>query len=190
MRDSEVTRLLSRIREENSEADTAKLFSLVYEELRGNAQRLMQRERIGHTLQATALVNEAYLKLVGSETPRWEDRSHFIGTASRAMRQILVDHARGKQTDKRGGDWSRVTLAEEFVGGTPGVDVLELDRALTQLESLDARASHVAELRLIGGLKIAEVAEVLGVSKRTVDGDWTMARMWLAQNLGPGATPV
>ena len=185
MANPEITQILSRLRETVSPDDTRQLFALVYEELRSAADRLMNRERPEHTLQATALVHEAYLKLVGSNTPRWEDRAHFFGSASRAMRQILVDHARARSTDKRGGDWARVTLSEELVSAEESVDILALDEALTELEKLDSRAAKVAELRLIAGLTVAEIAETLEVSKRTVNGDWTMARMWLARTLGP-----
>ena len=183
MTSSDVTRLLSRLRDAASADDTRELFALVYDELRSGASRLMARERPGHTLQTTALVNEAYLKLVGSPTPSWEDRAHFFGAAARAMRQILVDHARARPSGERGGDLARVTLSTDLPGSDESLDLLALDRALTRLEELDPRTAKVAELRLLAGRTVSEVAEDLGVSKRTVDGDWTMARMWLARAL-------
>jgi RNA polymerase sigma factor (TIGR02999 family) len=189
---SEVTRILQGLdagipaRGERS-AEAERLFVMVYDELRGIAARIMSRERAGHTLQPTALVNEAYLKLVDQESLRWNDRAHFLSIAARAMRQILVDHARRHGAEKRGGEWQRVTLDQE-VAIDPGaeVELLDLHQALETLAGLDARAARVAELRLFGGLSVPEVAHVLGVSARTVDGDWAMARMWLSREMEGG----
>ena len=191
---SEVTRILQGLSADGasgpgSSSVSERLFVLVYDELRGIASRIMSRERAGHTLQPTALVNEAYLKLVDQSVLRWNDRAHFVSIAARAMRRILVDHARRRGADKRGGEWQRVTLDEQ-VALDPGADVelLDLDLALEKLAGLDARAAQVAELRLFGGMSVPETAHVLGVSPRTVDGDWAMARMWLSREIA-GGTP-
>ena len=146
----------------------------------------MRRERVDHTLQPTALVHEVYIKLVDQPLADWEDRAHFIGIATRAMRQILVDHARGRAAAKRGGGWHRVTLDESILGGRSEFEMLAIDEALTNLTQLDERAARVAELRMIGGLSVKETAHVLGVSPRTVDNDWAMARMWLSRALREG----
>ena len=164
--------------------DTARLVELMYPELRALAARLMRRERAGHTLQPTAIVNEAFLRLVDQGTIEWQDRAHFVGIAARVMRQILVDHARRKRTAKRGGGAASVTLDEAMVSA-PGTafDLIALDDVLTRFAALDARRSQVAELRVFGGLTAKEIAVELGVSTRTVEGDWAVARMWLAREL-------
>lgn len=162
------------------------LLPLVYNELRHLAGRLMARERREHTLNATALVHEAYLRLIDQSRVDWKGRSHFMAVGAEAMRRLLVDHARGHGRVKRGAGWQRVSL-----GGTPAVgaaglgheDLLSLHSALKQLTELDPRQARVVELRYFGGLSTRETAAVLGVSPRTVEGDWTHARAWLRRSL-------
>jgi RNA polymerase sigma factor (TIGR02999 family) len=165
---------------EQSDGDT--VFRLVYDELRALAERQLRRERPGHTLQATALVHEAYLKLAsGGALPA--DRSHFVGTAARAMRQVLVDHARRRSADKRGGAWQRTTLGEGPAALELELDtILDLDRAM---ERLDPRQCRVVELRFFAGLEEKEIAEILGVTERTVRRDWVKARAWLYAEMYP-----
>jgi len=182
---SGATRLPGRQRTgQGGSDDTPRLVELMYPELRALAARLMRREREGHTLQPTAIVNEAFLRLVDQGTIEWQDRAHFVGIAARIMRQILVDHARRKRTAKRGGGAPCVTLDEAMVSA-PGAafDLIALDDVLTRFAALDARRSHVAELRVFGGLTAKEIAVELGVSTRTVESDWAVARMWLAREL-------
>jgi RNA polymerase sigma factor (TIGR02999 family) len=160
------------------------LVPLVYDELRRQASRYMVRENVGHTLQTTALVHEAYLRLADQRDVHWESRSQFFGIAAQLMRRVLVDHARTRDAAKRGGDAIRVTLDGSLdSAGEPDADVIELDDALTRLAMFDARQAHVVELRYFAGLRIEEVAEVLGLSRATVDRDWAMARAWLRREL-------
>ena len=167
------------------EQATEKLFSLIYEELRRRASNLMRGERVDHTLQTTALVHEAYLHLVRSKPQSWESRAHFFGAASRAMRQVLVDHARRKLSHKRGGDWTRVTLNDVAgISGSRVIEIIALDEALCRLAEKHKRMAFVAELHLFSGLSMQEVATVLDVSVRTVQGDMRVARMWLNRELG------
>jgi len=181
---SEVTRILLDLTGSPDEGAAARLFEAVYEELRVLAARLMRGERAGHTLQATSLVHEAYLRLVDSKDVRPENRAHFFGIAARAMRQILVDHARRRAAEKRGGGLDRITLTDGVAGAEDrAYELLELEEALERYAAVDARAARVVELRLFGGLTGDEVATVLGVSRRTADGDWAMARMWLTREL-------
>lgn len=159
------------------------LMPLVYDELRGMARRQLGSERAGHTLHATALVHEAYLKLAGGGGIDATDRAHFLAIAARAMRQVLVDHARRRKADKRGGDWERTTLTD----GSQSVDfrpdeILTLDRAL---DGLDERQRQVVEYRFFGGMEEGEIAAVLEVSERTVRRDWVKARAWLYRTLYP-----
>jgi RNA polymerase sigma factor (TIGR02999 family) len=178
--------LLQSMRVGGEAAEQARgiLFDRLYHDLRHVARRLMRGERRGHTLRPTALVHEAYIRLVGQETPAFENRVHFLGVAARAMRQILVDHARERAAQKRGGGLERVTLEESLeVGPTPTYDILDFDAALRKLMSLDERAARVAEMRALAGMSVEEVAQVLGVSERTVDGDWAVARLWLSREL-------
>lgn len=169
------------------EASAEELFPLVYDELRRLAGSYMARERAGHTLQPTALVNEAYLRLVDLSRINWRGRTHFFAVGAKAMRRILIDHARGRHSLKRGGDWHRVTLAQGLgYADEPGLDadhLLSLHRALEKLRELDGRQARIAELRFFGGLRVDEVAQLLGVSKRTVEADWTHARVWLRREL-------
>lgn len=183
---NEVTRLLRELDPAMPSASEIqeRLLALIYDELRRTAQGLMRRERIEHTLQPTALVHEAWIRLVGQENIEWTDRAHFLGIAARCMRQVLVDHARAHRAEKRGGDRQQVTLDEGMLAAEDrNLELLSLDEALDRLASLDGRAAEVAVRRLFGGMTVAEVAADLGVSRRTVDGDWAMARMWLSREL-------
>lgn len=171
------------------EAALATLTSLVYDELHRLARYYMARERPGHTLQATALVNEAYLKLVDASRVRWQNRAHFMAVAAQTMRRILVDLARKRRGQKRGGGARPVTLHEALlVGGQPGSDLVALDDALEGLAKLDPRKSRVVELRFFGGLSLEETAEALGVSTDTVGRDWSAARAWLLRELTRGTS--
>ncbi len=166
------------------EQATEKLFSLIYEELRRRAANLMRGERADHTLQTTALVHEVYLNLVRSKPQNWESRAHFFGVASRAMRQVLVDHARRKLSRKRGGDWTRVTLHDvASISGNRVLEIIALDEALCRLAEKHKRMAFVAELHLFSGMSTQEIATVLGVSARTVQGDMRVAKMWLNREL-------
>ena len=160
------------------------LTPLVEAELRRLARGYMRRERRGHTLQTTALVNEAFLRLTDARRVRWQDRAHFLGISARLMRRVLVDHARSRGYQKRGGGAERVTLHEGLVTAPePAVDVLALDRALEALAAVDARKSRVIELRFFGGLSVEETAEALHVSPDTVKRDWRLAKLWLLREL-------
>jgi len=171
-------------------ANSAALLELVYAKLRTQAARLMGAQASGHTLQPTALVHEAYLKLVHTDRVEWQNRAHFLGVATRAMRQILVDHARAKAADKRGGAHQRVTLHEDLGQSAGGeLEFLAVHEALDRLKARDPRAARVAELKLFGGLTGEEIAHVVAVSQRTVNSDWALARSWLARALGEDAAP-
>jgi RNA polymerase sigma-70 factor, ECF subfamily len=160
------------------------LMPLVYEELRRLAHRCMNRERPGHTLQTSALVDEAYLRLVDQKNVNWQDRAHFFGIAARLMRQVLVDYARRRGYAKRGGDARRVPLDEAvIVSKERAADVVALDDALKNLAEIDPRQSQIVELRFFGGLSIEETAEVLAVSPGTVMRDWTLAKAWLRREI-------
>jgi RNA polymerase sigma-70 factor (ECF subfamily) len=184
----DVTQLLqawSRGEEKALEA----LIPLIYRELRQRAHRYMGRERAGHTLQTSALINEAYLRLVGAAPVAWESRSHFFAIAARMMRRILVDHARTRRSLKRGGNGRPVSLDEELlVSPSPDRDLVSLDDALNALAALDARKVRVVELRFFGGLSVEETAEVLKVSPQTVLRDWKLARVWLLREMKRGPT--
>jgi RNA polymerase sigma factor (TIGR02999 family) len=178
-----ITSLLAELRSGNQEV-ASQLVSLVYPELRKLAHRYMKRERPDHTLQATALVHEAYVRMFGSEPIAWQDRAHFFAVAAQQMRRILVDHARQLAAEKRGGNQIRVSLTD--LNGLPekrDQNLVALDDALTCLEALDPRASRVVELRFFGGLTEKEAAEVLGVSVSTIRRDWEFARAWLFDQL-------
>ena len=152
-----------------------------YDALRGLAAAYLRRERSDHTLQPTALVHEAYLKLASGGG--FKSETHFQAVAATAMRQILVDHARARGAQKRGGDWLRVTLSEGQADSGPDVDMLALDDALNELASLDKRKARVVELRFFGGMTTAEAAEEVGVSPKTAEADWYFARAWLRDRL-------
>lgn len=175
----DVTRLLVALRGGAPEA-LDELFPLVYAELRRAADHLLAREFYGHTLQPTALVHEAYLKLVRSDAPDATSRTHFLGIAARAMRQILVDHARRRNAAKRGKGEAFVTLGDHADEAAPDADtMIALDAALTELATMDERLAKVVELRFFGGLTEEQVAAALGVTSRTVQRDWAKARAWL-----------
>lgn len=162
-----------------------KLMPLVYNELRRLATNYLRRERAGHTLQPTALVNEAYLKLVDQRNAKWQNRAQFFGISAQLMRRILVDHARQRQAAKRGGSQQQrlsITSAEALAQ-KPEIDLLALNEALDQLSAMDPQQSRIVELKFFGGLSIEETAEVLGVGHATVERDWKMARAWLRRQL-------
>ena len=162
-----------------------KLMPLVYEELRRLAHRYMRREKPGRTLQTSALINEAYVRLADQSKIQWESRTHFFGIAARLMRQILVDQARRRNFAKRGGAALRVTLSEATaVAEEQSASVIALDDALQSLEKIDPRKSRIVELRFFGGLSIEETAEALDVSPGTVMREWTFARAWLRKEMG------
>ena len=160
------------------------LAPLVEAELRRLARGYMARERQGHTLQTTALVNEAFLRLTDARHIRWQDRAHFLAISARLMRRVLVDHARSRGYRKRGGGAERVTLDEGLaVAPAVALDVVALDRALEALAAVDVRKSRIIELRFFGGLSVEETAEVLHVSPDTVKRDWRLAKLWLLREL-------
>ena len=157
------------------------LMPRVYQDLRVLAARQMRRERAHHTLQTTGLVNEAFLRLVQQEGVQWSNRSHFFAIAATAMRRILTDRVRSRMAAKRGGDWQRVTLSGMTTPtGVTDVDLLALEEALTELRERSERQCRVVELRFFGGLSVEETARVLGLSTRSVENDWRVARAWLA----------
>ena len=165
------------------------LLPLVYEELRRLAGRYMKQEREGHSLQATALVNEAYLRLIEVKQVRWQNRAHFFAMAARLMRRILVDAARSRTYHKRGGGAPVLSLDEALViPNQPGHDFVALDDALSALAAIDQRKSQVVEMRFFGGLTLEETAEALSVSRDTVIRDWRMAKLWLLRELRGGQT--
>lgn len=178
-----VTRLLQNWRLGRSAA-LEELLPLVHQELRRLARRYMFGERAGHTLQTTALVNEAYLRLVNSRRVNWQNRAHFFAISAQLMRRILVDHARARGYQKRGGGVPKVTLDEALIGPQEkGRELIALDAALTALAEVDLRKSKVVELRFFGGLGVEETAEVLKVSPETVMRDWRLAKAWLAREM-------
>jgi RNA polymerase sigma factor (TIGR02999 family) len=180
----DVTKLLADARAGDGKA-AERLFPVVYDRLRAIAGRLLDSERGDHTLQATALVHEAYLKLVDQQAASIQDRSHFMSVAATAMRRILVDHARTRGRAKRGGGRLSVTLDEATAAiEERAVDLVALDEALGRLEVIDEQQARIVELRFFGGLTIEETAEAVSVSVRTVNRDWTMARAWLRGELG------
>jgi RNA polymerase sigma factor (TIGR02999 family) len=179
----DVTELLQAWSQGNRDA-LDRLIPLVYDELRRRAAARLRRERRDHTLEPTALVNEAYLRLVGQKAAAWQNRAQFFAVASEIMRRILVDRARARAMGKRGGRWARVTLDPAHLATHPReVDVLDLDAALRQLASFDPRKSRIAELRFFGGLSLEEAGQVLGISIATVERDWQAARAWLFKAL-------
>jgi RNA polymerase sigma-70 factor, ECF subfamily len=179
----DVTVLLLELTRGNQEA-ASKLMPLVYNELRRLARGYMRRERPDHTLQATALVHEAYLKLVKQHSVDWQGRSHFFGIAAQSMRRILIDHARGHLREKRGGAQEVVPLDEALVfSPRQSAELVRLDEALERLAKLDPRQSRIVELRFFGGLSVEETAGFLGISPKTVKRDWSMAKAWLRSEL-------
>jgi RNA polymerase sigma factor (TIGR02999 family) len=183
LRSPDVTSLLARWTS-GDEAALQRLVPIVHEELRRLARRQMAGERPGHMLQPTALVNEAYLRLVNLKQMQWQDRAHFFAMASRLMRRILVDFARSRGYRKRGGGEKQISFREALdVAEDQPTDVVAVDDALEALAHVDERKSRVVELRFFGGLSIEETAEVLDVSRETVKRDWTFAKMWLLRYL-------
>ena len=165
------------------------LVPLVYQELRRLAVRYMKRERVGHTLQTTALVNEAYLRLIEVQQVQWQNRAHFFAMAARLMRRVLVDAARSRAHQKRGGGAPVLSLDEALVvSAEPGKELVALDEALIALAAVDSRKAQVVEMRFFGGLNIDETAEALHISRDTVKRDWAFAKLWLLRELS-GAAP-
>lgn len=184
---SEISLLLDQYREGHAEA-FGKLMALVYDDLRRLAAWQLQTERTEHTLQPTALVHEAYLKLVAQNPVDWRNKAHFFALAAQIMRHILVDHARGKQRDKRGGGQVNIALDEALGLSHPSEPgLVELDEALNTLARQDARKSRIIELRYFGGLSIEETADLLGISTATVRREWTLAKAWLRLELSKDA---
>jgi len=184
----EVTRLLRKWRAGEKDAMDS-LLPLVYEELRRVARSYLSGEAPGHTLQTTALVHEAYVRLVKAEIP-WQDRVHFFAVAASSMRRILVDHARAKKSAKRGGGAVRIPLDTALASpAAEDSDLVEIDEALTRLATEDMRKSRVVELHYFGGLKYEEIGELLGISPSTVRWDMRIARAWLRRELSPGRPP-
>ncbi len=185
---SQVTRLLEDLQRGDPLA-AEQLWRAVYDEFRRLAAGYLDRERKNHTLQPTALVHEAYLKLVDQDRADWSGRTHFYAVGAQAMRRILVDHARKHQAAKRGGGRPRITLDEGLVAESRrDEDLLALEDALVRLNELDPQQAKIVELRFFGGLTVAEVAEVLGMSKRSVEREWTMVRAWLRRELSGDET--
>jgi RNA polymerase sigma-70 factor (ECF subfamily) len=189
--DGEVTRLLHLMRSGDDRA-ADRLLPLVLDELHALARNFLRQERQGHTLQATALINEAYLRLVGNQWRDWENRAHFVGTAAALMRRILVDYARRSSAIRRGSGLVRVPMTDEVgnarLSAERSEEVIALDEALAELEALHPRHGQVVELRYFGGLSIPEAACALGVSEITVKRDWLAARLWLRAKLRPEFT--
>ena len=185
-RERDATAILSQMAEGDGTA-AARLLPLVYGELRALAQSYFQLERPDHTLEPTALVHEAFVRLVDQTRVKWKSRAHFFAVAATAMRRILADHARRHRAAKRGGDRKRVPLTNvPTPSGSRVVGIVDLDDALAQLENLDKRQYRIVELRFFGGLTVAQVAEVLSVSKTTVESEWRMVRAWLSAELRRG----
>jgi RNA polymerase sigma factor (TIGR02999 family) len=181
--DGNVTLLLTELREGNQEAAN-RLMPLIYSELRRMAGSYMQRERPGHTLQATALVNEVYMRLVGGEPVPWQNRAHFFAIAAHAMRGVLLDYARRRHAGKRGGMDAQKVEIDELRGVSPKIEnVIAIDEALERLERIDPRQSRLIELRFFAGLSVEEAAEVMGVSPVTIKREWRSAKAWLHREL-------
>ena len=174
---SQVTEILNSAAGKGSPAD--ELLPIVYNDLRALAEKYLRAESAGHTLQPTALVHEAYMKLVDQTRVDWQGRTHFFAVGAQAMRRILVDHARRRRAVKRGGDRQRISVDEQLLAaGRRDEDLLDLDEALEKLATLDARQAQMVELRFFGGLNVAETATALGLSKRTAERERTMVRSW------------
>jgi RNA polymerase sigma factor (TIGR02999 family) len=182
---------LTRLFDQSARGDSAAInaaFPIVYDQLHALAIAFMKGRKAGHTLQPTALVHEAYVKLLGADCLRVNDRAHFLSLAARAMRQILVNHARDRSRQKRGGGWNRITLEQVVApAGVDQLDVLVLDDALRELGALSERKAQLVELRFFGGLSIEEAADVLGAARSTLADDWAFSRAWLSNRLA-GAT--
>jgi len=184
--EADITALLAEVTKGNYAAQE-KLVPLVYDQLKELARRYMRRERTDHTLQTTALVHEAYLKLVHQQSPNWQGRAQFFGIAAQLMRRILIDHARHHLREKRGGAQVVLPLNEALAFSPEhSEDLLKLDEALDRLAKLDPRQSRIVELRFFGGLSVEETSKFLGVSPITVKRDWAVAKVWLYGELRPG----
>ena len=180
---SDVTRMLQAI-ERGEAQSSAELLPLVYEELRRLAAHKLSRERPGQTLQATSLVHEAWLRLVGAESRKWEGQRHFFAAAAEAMRRILIENARRKQRQKRGGGWERVDVEQiQLAEPLPSNDLVALDEALTELAQRDPPAAELVQLRFFAGLTQQQATNLLGISRRTADRTWAYARAWLFQKI-------
>ncbi len=174
---------------DGSDEAADRLMPLVYDRMRGLARSMLDRESPSHTLQPTALVNEVFLKMTDQNRVDWRGKSHFFAIGAKVMRRILVDHARTKKRQKRGGGMHRIPLEDGLqVSNRNDEDVLAIEEALTKLADMDPRQAEIIELRFYGGLTVQEVAEVLRVSKRTVESEWAMARAWLRRELSNGET--
>jgi RNA polymerase sigma factor (TIGR02999 family) len=185
----EVTRLLREL-DTGDRSGVDQLFSAVYQKLRNLAGQFFRREPKGNTLQPTALVHEAYMKLVDQTQVDWQGQTHFFAVAAQAMRRILVDHARRRGAEKRGGNRHRIELNDDLVGEAErSEEILSLENALTKLTNLDPRQAQMVELRFFGGLSVAEVAQVMGMSTRSVEREWTMVRAWLRRELSTSDMP-
>ncbi len=181
---NEITEILQRVQQEG-DTGYEMLLPLLYEELKGLAGSYLRHERQNHTLQPTALVHEAYMKLVHQPGQKLENRRHFLAIAARAMRQILVDYARGQKAAKRGGQALKLTLNENMTPSTESeIDLISLSDAITELEKFDARKAKVVEMRFLGGLTHREIALELNMSHKTVEADWYFARAWLRRAMG------
>ncbi|CAN5484544.1 sigma-70 family RNA polymerase sigma factor [soil metagenome] len=180
----DISRLLRQWSEGNRAA-FEELLPLVYEELHRQAARYLRRERAGHTLQTTALIHEAYLRLIDQRDMQWESRTHFFAIAAQMMRRVLVDYARAKHREKRGGDGVRLPLEDVMLvaDDEKGIDLMALDQALTRLGAVDEQQSRVVELRYFGGLSLEKTAEVLHISRATAARDWDVAKAWLRREL-------
>lgn len=179
---------ISRLLRKWSDGDRAaleELLPLVYDELHQQAERYLRRERVGHTLQTTALIHEAYLRLIDQRDVRWQSRTHFFAIAAQMMRRVLIDYARAKHREKRGGDDVRLSLDKAYLvaANEDSVDLIALDQALRRLAELDEQQARVVELRYFGGLSLEETAEVLHISRATTARDWEVAKAWLRREL-------
>lgn len=182
---NDITRMLAELTGGNQDVVNA-LLPLIYDELHGMADNQLRRERKDHTLNATALVHEAYLKLVDQSRVSWQNRAHFLGVASQAMRRILINYAEQRRALKRGGEMVATTFDDDLVPRETRADqLIDLDEALTRLKALNGRQASVVEYRFFGGLTHEEIAEVVGVSVPTVRRDWRLARAWLSHELKP-----
>lgn len=183
MSDLDLTGLLQAAHDGDDAAE-ARLLPLVYEELRRRANSMMRRESAAHTLQPTALVHEAYMRMIRQENVDWQGRTHFYALSSQMMRRVLVDHARGRMRQKRGGDAVKVSIDSGLqLSVQRDPDVLALDAALTRLATLDPRQARIVEMRFFGGMTVQDVAQVLGTSKRSIEAEWTMIKAWLRREL-------
>ncbi len=185
-----VTQLLEEMGDDPVDRLAKDLLPLVYDELRDLAEKYLRTERKNHTLQPTALVHEAFMRLVDQSRVNWQGRTHFFAVGAQAMRRILIDHARARGRGKRGGNWQRVALSDlQSEKKLEEVDAVTLHETLETLASLDKQQARIVELRFFGGLTVEEVANVLGVSKRKIEGDWTHAKAWLRNELDSGSRP-